>query len=41
MDHYLGKEVVQNLLVLRFANLIFDPLWNRGFVKNVQIILKE
>lgn len=41
MDHYLGKEVVQNLLVLRFANLIFDPLWNRGYVNNVQIILKE
>eukprot|EP00693_Jakoba_libera_P000544 EC688870.1.p1 GENE.EC688870.1~~EC688870.1.p1 ORF type:complete len:103 (+),score=21.98 EC688870.1:91-399(+) len=32
IDHYLGKEVVQNLLVLRFANLIFDPLWNRGYV---------
>jgi glucose-6-phosphate 1-dehydrogenase len=41
MDHYIGKEVVQNLLVLRFANVIFDPLWNRSNVKSVQIIFKE
>ena len=41
MDHYIGKEVVQNLLVLRFANVIFDPLWNRSNIKSVQIIFKE
>lgn len=37
IDHYLGKEVVQNLMVLRFANLIFEPLWNRLFIDHVQI----
>ncbi len=41
IDHYLGKEVIQNLLVLRFANLIFDPIWNRAHVENVQISWKE
>ena len=41
IDHYLGKEVIQNLLVLRFANLIFDPIWNRAHVDNVQISWKE
>lgn len=41
IDHYLGKEVVQNLLVLRFANLIFEPIWNRRYVKSVQITWKE
>jgi glucose-6-phosphate 1-dehydrogenase len=41
IDHYIGKEVVQNLLVLRFANVIFDPLWNRSAIKSVQIIFKE
>lgn len=41
IDHYLGKEMVQNLMVLRFANLIFEPLWNRNFVQNVQICWKE
>lgn len=41
IDHYLGKEVIQNLLVLRFANLIFDPIWNRTHVDNVQISWKE
>ncbi|MCE5219550.1 glucose-6-phosphate dehydrogenase, partial [bacterium] len=37
MDHYLGKETVQNLLVLRFANAIFEPLWNHRYISNVQI----
>jgi len=41
IDHYLGKETVQNLLVLRFANSIFEPLWNRDFVDHVQITVLE
>ena len=41
MDTFLGKEVVQNLPVLRFGNIIFDPLWNRTFVKCIQIIWKD
>jgi glucose-6-phosphate 1-dehydrogenase len=41
IDHYLGKETVQNLLYLRFANSIFEPLWNRGFVDSVQITVSE
>ncbi len=41
IDHYLGKETVQNLLVLRFANGIFEPLWNRNHVAHVQITVAE
>ncbi|KQK00202.1 glucose-6-phosphate 1-dehydrogenase, cytoplasmic isoform [Brachypodium distachyon] len=41
IDHYLGKELVQNLLVLRFANRFFLPLWNRDNIANVQIVFKE
>jgi len=41
IDHYLGKEVVQNLFVLRFANVIFEPVWNNRFIKSVQITWKE
>lgn len=41
IDHYLGKETVQNLLVFRFANSIFDPIWNRKYVDNVQITVAE
>jgi len=41
IDHYLGKEVIQNVLVLRFANLIFEPLWCRQYVQQVSITWKE
>jgi glucose-6-phosphate 1-dehydrogenase len=41
IDHYLGKETVQNMLVLRFANGIFEPIWNRQFIDHVQITVAE
>jgi glucose-6-phosphate 1-dehydrogenase len=41
IDHYLGKETVQNLLVLRFANLLFEPVWGREYVDHVQITVAE
>ena len=41
IDHYLGKETVQNLMVLRFANGLFEPLWNRTFIDHVQITVAE
>lgn len=41
IDHYLGKETVQNLLVLRFANSIFEPLWNQRYIDHVQITVAE
>ena len=41
IDHYLGKETVQNVLALRFANSLFEPLWNRGNIDHVQITVAE
>jgi glucose-6-phosphate 1-dehydrogenase len=41
IDHYLGKETVQNLLVFRFANSIFEPIWNRNYIDQVQITVAE
>ena len=41
IDHYLGKETVQNLIVFRFANLMVEPLWNRNFIDSVQITIAE
>jgi len=41
IDHYLGKETVQNILVLRFANAIFEPIWNRTYIDHVQITAAE
>ncbi len=41
IDHYLGKETVQNIMVLRFANAIFEPIWNRNYVDHVQITVAE
>jgi glucose-6-phosphate 1-dehydrogenase len=41
IDHYLGKEMVQNLLILRFGNRIFGPIWNRENIASIQISFKE
>ncbi|EMI55148.1 glucose-6-phosphate dehydrogenase [Rhodopirellula sallentina] len=41
IDHYLGKETVQNIFALRFANSIFEPLWNRNYVDHIQITVAE
>lgn len=37
IDHYLGKELIENLTVLRFSNLVFEPLWSRQYIRNVQV----
>lgn len=41
IDHYLGKDTVQNILALRFANILFEPLWNRSYIDHVQITVSE
>ena len=41
IDHYMGKETVQNVLALRFANAIFEPIWNRRYVDQVQVTVAE
>jgi len=41
IDHYLGKETVQNILLFRFANSIFEPIWNRRYIDNIQITVAE
>ena len=41
IDHYLGKEVIQNLMVLRFANRVFEPIWSRDCIAGVQVLWKE
>ena len=41
IDHYLGKELMQNMLVLRFANAFLGPIWNYQYISNVQITFKE
>ena len=41
IDHYLGKELIENLTVLRFANLVFEPLWSRNYIRAVQVIFSE
>ena len=41
IDHYLGKETVQNILVTRFANTIFEPLWNRNYINHIEITVSE
>ncbi|KAJ0979987.1 hypothetical protein J5N97_015461 [Dioscorea zingiberensis] len=41
IDHLLGKDLIENLTVLRFSNLVFEPLWSRAYIRNVQVILSE
>ena len=41
IDHYLGKETVQNILALRFANALFEPIWNSNYIDHVQITAAE
>ena len=41
IDHYLGKETVQNILAFRFGNTLFEPIWNRRYIDHVQITVAE
>ena len=41
IDHYLGKETVQNLMAIRFGNVLFEPLWNSQYVDHIQITVAE
>ncbi|XP_028064051.1 inactive glucose-6-phosphate 1-dehydrogenase 4, chloroplastic isoform X3 [Camellia sinensis] len=41
IDHLLGRNIIENLTVMRFSNLVFQPLWNRTYVRNIQVILSE
>lgn len=41
IDHYLGKEMIQNILAIRFGNTVYEPLWNNKYIDNIQIILSE
>ncbi|XP_061366226.1 inactive glucose-6-phosphate 1-dehydrogenase 4, chloroplastic [Gastrolobium bilobum] len=41
IDHLLGRNLIENLTVLRFSNLVFEPLWNRAYIHNVQVVLSE
>ena len=41
IDHYLGKEMLQNIIILRFANAIFEPIWNKNYIDNIQITSSE
>ena len=41
IDHYLGKETVQNLMAVRFGNMLFEPLWNAQFIDHIQITVAE
>ena len=41
IDHYLGKDTVQNIMILRFTNAIFEPIWNRRYIEQVQITVTE
>ena len=41
IDHYLGKEMIQNILIMRFANIFFEPIWNKHYIDNIQIVSTE